>query len=80
MWFENKILCAGWNRCLTEFEEVQHSEGKSWQTKHTDDIVGMTEYNSEFLVTGSYNGELIFWDLNTNQPYKTYQVDTPLEK
>lgn len=62
----------GENRCVTEFSDssdVGASNFKSWVTRHTHDILSSASRLPQTLVTGSYNGELILWRLETGQAY-----------
>lgn len=45
---------------------------KNW-TSHTDDILCSAKL-PQLLATGTYNGELILWRLETGQPFRKYQV------
>jgi len=47
---------------------------KNWMTSHTDDILCSAARFPHLLATGTYNGELILWRLETGQPFKKYQV------
>lgn len=44
---------------------------------HTDDITCADVKLGEGVVTATYSGELIFWKLETGQPYRRYDVATP---
>lgn len=66
-----RILAVGWNRHVTEFEEAgSESAGKSWETRHTDDVLAAAARSPLTLATATYNSELIFWKLETGQPYR----------
>ncbi|KAK2585795.1 hypothetical protein KPH14_010400 [Odynerus spinipes] len=74
-WVENRILCTGWNRRVTEFAISElHTYKKSWELRHTDDILFSAVQYPQVLATASYNGEIILWRLETGQPYRRYQV------
>ncbi|KAI4497186.1 hypothetical protein M0802_007670 [Mischocyttarus mexicanus] len=74
-WVENRVLCTGWNRRVTEFTISEfHTYKKSWELIHTDDILFSAVRYPQVLTTASYNGEIIFWQLETGQPYRRYQV------
>lgn len=78
VWLDNKILCSGWHRCVTEFSESEIGmHKKSWEIRHSDDIVCSSVRYPEALVTASYNGEIVLWRLETGQPYRRYQVSNP---
>lgn len=66
-----RILAVGWNRHVTEFEEAgSESVGKSWETRHTDDVLAAAARSPLTLATATYNSELILWKLETGQPYR----------
>lgn len=79
-WVEDRILVAGWNKHVAEFADVEgqeYSDAKNWQTFHDEDITCAGVKFGEGVVTGTYSGELIFWKLETGQPYKQYKVNEP---
>lgn len=66
-----RILAVGWNRHVTEFEDTgMASTGKSWETRHTDDVLAAAARSPVSLATASYNSELMLWKLETGQPYR----------
>lgn len=74
-WFDNRILCVGWNRVITEFTETEIGTHKTyWEAKHTEDITCVSMRHPKALATASYNGEIILWRLETGQPYRIYQA------
>ncbi|KYN02701.1 WD repeat-containing protein on Y chromosome, partial [Cyphomyrmex costatus] len=74
-WYENRILCCGWNKYVTELSIFKSDMCKKyWTTSHTDDILCSTAKFPQLLATGSYNEELILWNLETGQPFRKYQV------
>ncbi|XP_011883535.1 PREDICTED: WD repeat-containing protein on Y chromosome-like [Vollenhovia emeryi] len=74
-WHENRILCCGWNKHVTELAAFESDVcRKSWTTSHTDDILCSAAKLPQLLATGTYNGELILWRLETGQPFRKYQV------
>ncbi|KAL6441022.1 hypothetical protein ACFW04_003411 [Cataglyphis niger] len=74
-WFENRILCCGWNKYVTELAAfASNTYKKNWTLSHTDHILCSDIRFPQLLVTGTYNGELILWRLETGQPFRKYQV------
>lgn len=74
-----RILAVGWNRHVTEFEEegsgsspgeAMGGGGKSWETRHSEDVMAAAARIPFTLATASYNSELIFWKMETGQPYR----------
>lgn len=81
MWVPNRILAVGWNRRVTEFAESSNAgNGKRWEKRHSEDILASDLRIPQALVTTSYSGELVFWRLETGQPYKKYNVSDPEKK
>ncbi|KAK4876176.1 hypothetical protein RN001_012598 [Aquatica leii] len=83
LWITGRILAIGWNRHVTEFPDggggasSGGASSKSWDTRHSEDVLCATARVPQALVTSSYNGELIMWRLETGQPYKRYNVANP---
>ncbi|XP_063983185.1 WD repeat-containing protein on Y chromosome [Diachasmimorpha longicaudata] len=81
IWLKNRILCAGWNACIVEFADTESGiYRKSWEKRHTEEILCAAVRFPQALVTASYNGELILWRMETGQPYRRYQVENPTER
>ncbi|XP_028982217.1 WD repeat-containing protein on Y chromosome [Diachasma alloeum] len=81
IWLKNRILCAGWNGCIVEFADTETGiYRKSWEKRHTEEILCAAVRFPQALVTASYNGELIMWRMETGQPYRRYQVENPTER
>ncbi|KAJ8721737.1 hypothetical protein PYW07_002512 [Mythimna separata] len=77
-WVEGRILAVGWNRHVVEFEDTGMSiYGKSWETRHTDDVLAAAVRPPLTLVTATYNSELVLWKLETGQPYRRYNCREP---
>jgi len=75
VWHENRILCCGWNKHVTELTAFESDVfKKDWVTSHTDYILCSSARLPQLLATGTYNGELIFWRIETGQPLKKYEV------
>ncbi|XP_039751479.1 WD repeat-containing protein on Y chromosome-like [Pararge aegeria] len=78
-WVEGRILAVGWNRHVTEFEDTSTSStGKSWETRHSDDVLAAAVRTPLTLATASYNSELILWKLETGQPYRRFSCTEPM--
>lgn len=86
LWVKNRMLAIGWNRHVTEFLEGGGAAGpggafsKEWDTKHTEDVMCAAARIPQTLATGSYSGELLFWQLETGQPYKQFDVARPYDR
>ncbi|XP_049868004.1 WD repeat-containing protein on Y chromosome-like [Pectinophora gossypiella] len=78
-WVEGRIFSIGWNRHVTEFEDSgTAATGKAWETRHTDDVLAAAARPPLSLATSSYNSELIFWKLETGQPYRRFSCTDPM--
>ncbi|KAJ0175384.1 hypothetical protein K1T71_008543 [Dendrolimus kikuchii] len=78
-WVEGRILAVGWNRHVTEFEDTGTStSGKSWETRHSDDVLAAASRPPLSLATASYNSELLLWKLETGQPYRRFSCTEPM--
>ncbi|XP_032671627.1 WD repeat-containing protein on Y chromosome-like [Odontomachus brunneus] len=73
-WYKNRILCCGWNKQVIEMAATESDVRKKWTTSHIDDILCSAVKFPHVLATGTYNGELILWKLETGQPLRKYHV------
>ncbi|XP_064622322.1 WD repeat-containing protein on Y chromosome-like [Lineus longissimus] len=65
-----RILISGWNRRVTSYidaKDMEDEEPTVWDVKHHDDILSMAHNGSSSLATGSYDGDVILWSLETGQ-------------
>lgn len=82
-WVNNRILVMGWNRRVTEFGDSTELIGtsgkfsKHWDLRHTEDISSAAVRVPQTIVTGTYDGELLMWRLETGQAYKQYNCSDP---
>lgn len=50
-----------------------------WQTFHTEDILSVAKYQNQFLGTASYNGDILFWNVNVFKPVLKFNAsESPL--
>ncbi|XP_064132492.1 EF-hand calcium-binding domain-containing protein 8 [Loxodonta africana] len=50
-----------------------------WQTFHTEDVLSMARYQNQFLGTSSYNGDILFWNVNWFKPILKFNAaESPL--
>ncbi|XP_035433899.2 WD repeat-containing protein on Y chromosome [Spodoptera frugiperda] len=77
-WVEGRILAIGWNRHVVEFDDTgMVDSGKTWETRHTDDVMAAAVRPPLSLATASYNSELVLWKLETGQPYRRFLCTEP---
>lgn len=78
-----RIFSVGWDRHVTEFEAgvtgaaSGTGSGKPWDTRHSDDVLAAAVRPPTSLATASYNSELVFWKLETGQPYRRFSCTDP---
>ncbi|XP_048204973.1 EF-hand calcium-binding domain-containing protein 8 [Perognathus longimembris pacificus] len=68
---------SGWNKRVTSF--LFHKTKPvlmcyHWQTFHTEDILSMAKYQNQFLGTSSYNGDILFWNINMGKPILNFNA------
>ncbi|XP_070547299.1 LOW QUALITY PROTEIN: cilia- and flagella-associated protein 337-like [Ptychodera flava] len=65
------ILVMGWDRYITVFRDTQftqfHIEPSEWKggQEHQDDILAAAFIGPNTLATGSYDGEIVIWNTNS---------------
>ncbi|XP_033884119.3 WD repeat-containing protein 49-like isoform X2 [Acipenser ruthenus] len=76
------VLVLGWERIITVFRMntftqffVQPSEWKGG-VQHQDDILCAAFLPSQTLVTGSYDGEIVIWNNNTENAFRKLHPDS----
>nr|XP_006816071.1 PREDICTED: WD repeat-containing protein 49-like [Saccoglossus kowalevskii] len=68
---KRSILVMGWDRFLTVFRDTQfsqfHIEPSEWKggQEHQDDILASAFMSPNVLCTGSYDGEIVIWNTNS---------------
>ncbi|KAB0795580.1 hypothetical protein PPYR_12419 [Photinus pyralis] len=85
IWIRGRILAIGWNRHVTEFLDTggtieSAGGGKSWDTRHSEDVFCASARIPQTLATATFNGELILWRLETGQPYRCHNVVNPTKR
>ncbi|XP_024895488.1 EF-hand calcium-binding domain-containing protein 8 [Pteropus alecto] len=79
----NKVFyVTGWSKRITHF--MFHKTKPvllcyHWQTFHREDVLSMAKYQNQFLGTSSYNGDIIFWNVNMFKPILKFNAsESPL--
>ncbi|XP_054580247.1 EF-hand calcium-binding domain-containing protein 8 [Eptesicus fuscus] len=81
----NKVFyVSGWNKRITCYKFHKTKPVilcDHWQTFHTEDILSVSKYQNQFLGTSSYNGDILFWNVNMLKPvlkFNASQSPSPL--
>ncbi|XP_010626723.2 EF-hand calcium-binding domain-containing protein 8 isoform X4 [Fukomys damarensis] len=74
----NKVYyMTGWSKRITSF--MFHKTKPvllchHWQTFHMEDVLCMAKYQNQFLGTSSYNGDILFWNVNMLKPILNFNA------
>nr|B0WYR6.2 RecName: Full=WD repeat-containing protein on Y chromosome; Short=WD40 Y [Culex quinquefasciatus] len=85
-WEPTSILAMGWNHAVVEFPVgttgMDFPRGIDWQKLHSDDILcaSVTHSEPKAIATCSYTGEIVFWLMETGQPYQRFNAAKPQQK
>ncbi len=67
-----RIVAGGWSRCLAIYRDTRHSSDiipKYWAVGvHKDDVLCMAFQEPNTLVSASYDGNIIVWNLDLERP------------
>ncbi|XP_014311948.2 EF-hand calcium-binding domain-containing protein 8 [Myotis lucifugus] len=80
----NVFYVTGWNKRITCYKFHKTKSVllcNHWQTFHTEDILSVSKYQNQFLGTSSYNGDILFWNVNMLKPilkFNASQSPSPL--
>ncbi|XP_036274689.1 EF-hand calcium-binding domain-containing protein 8 [Pipistrellus kuhlii] len=68
----NKVFyVSGWNKRITSYKFHKAKPVilcDHWETFHTEDILSVSKYQNQFIGTSSYNGDILFWNVNMLKP------------
>ncbi|XP_077728842.1 EF-hand calcium-binding domain-containing protein 8 isoform X10 [Canis aureus] len=74
----NKVFyVTGWSKRITCF--MLHKTKPvllcyQWQSFHKEDVLSMAKYQNQFLGTSSYNGDILFWNINLFKPILNFNA------
>ncbi|XP_048078063.1 EF-hand calcium-binding domain-containing protein 8 [Ursus arctos] len=68
---------TGWSKRITCF--LPHKTKPvltcyHWQSFHREDVLSMAKYQNQFLGTSSYNGDILFWNVNMFKPILNFNA------
>ncbi|XP_044118277.1 EF-hand calcium-binding domain-containing protein 8 [Neovison vison] len=68
---------TGWSKRITCF--MPHKTKRAltcyhWQNFHKEDVLSMAKYQNQFLGTSSYNGDILFWNVNLFKPILNFNA------
>ncbi|XP_012908860.1 EF-hand calcium-binding domain-containing protein 8 [Mustela putorius furo] len=68
---------TGWSKRITCF--MPHKTKRvltcyHWQNFHKEDVLSMAKYQNQFLGTSSYNGDILFWNVNLFKPILNFNA------
>ncbi|XP_027477248.2 EF-hand calcium-binding domain-containing protein 8 isoform X3 [Zalophus californianus] len=68
---------TGWSKRITCF--MLHKAKPvlmcyHWHTFHKEDVLSMAKYQNQFLGTSSYNGDILFWNVNLFKPILNFNA------
>lgn len=71
------LIQAGWDRTITLYTETELLKFEMYREfqAHTTDITAVA-YHTNGIVSGSNNGEIYSWSLDTNTPVSQFQLDS----
>ena len=67
---KERIITAGWNKRITVYVDNRGEEDDSvscLRPSHRDDIVSLALHNNNVLASGSYDGDIMIWSLETGR-------------
>lgn len=63
---------------VSEWEDkIEQGDCKPWKVLHTKDILILCQCGPKAIVTATYNGELVFYNLQNGHYYNRYFVGKP---
>lgn len=65
--------------CVRDNKEEDKMEHRVWNQYHSDDIYSMHAHGSKMLVTASYSGDVIVWNIDSGQAFCRFNAsESPL--
>ena len=65
--------------CVSDAKDEDEMEYRVWNQYHSEDIYSMHAHSSKMLVTASYSGDIIVWNIDSGQAFCRFNAsESPL--
>ncbi|XP_041112477.1 WD repeat-containing protein on Y chromosome-like [Polyodon spathula] len=84
LYLNQRIYVSGWSKYVMWYldaKEDDELEYRQWKRYHSEDIFSMDMHGNKLLVTASYSGDIIVWNIDSGQAFcrfNPYQSPQPL--
>ncbi|XP_041712374.2 WD repeat-containing protein on Y chromosome-like [Coregonus clupeaformis] len=82
LYINERIYVSGWSKRVMWYlddKEEGKMEHRVWNQYHSDDIYSMHTHGSKMLVTASYSGDIIVWNIDSGQAFCRFNAsESPL--
>ncbi|XP_058848143.1 WD repeat-containing protein on Y chromosome-like [Acipenser ruthenus] len=84
LYLNQRIDVSGWSKYVMWYldaKEDDELEYRQWKRYHSEDIFSMDMHSNKLLVTASYSGDIIVWNIDSGQAFcrfNPYQSPQPL--
>ncbi|XP_076840168.1 WD repeat-containing protein on Y chromosome-like isoform X2 [Brachyhypopomus gauderio] len=72
LYINQRIYVSGWNKRVISFLDIKKDdemEFRIWNQYHTEDIYSMHAHANKMLVTASYSGDIIIWNIDSGRAF-----------
>ncbi|XP_067095118.1 WD repeat-containing protein on Y chromosome-like [Osmerus mordax] len=82
IYINERIYVSGWGKKVMWYldaKEEDEIEYRVWNQYHSEDIYSMHAHSSKMLVTASYSGDIIVWNIDSGQAFCRFNAsESPL--
>ncbi|KAL2104306.1 hypothetical protein ACEWY4_001174 [Coilia grayii] len=84
LYINQRIYVSGWSKRVMWYLDVKEDmeiEYRVWNQYHVEDIYSMHVHGGKMLVTASYSGDIIVWNIDSGRAFcrfNTYESPRPL--
>ncbi|KAM9505112.1 LOW QUALITY PROTEIN: WD repeat-containing protein on Y chromosome-like [Salvelinus alpinus] len=82
LYINERIYVSGWSKRVMWYlddKEEDKMEHRVWNQYHSDDIYSMHAHGRKMLVTASYSGDIIVWNIDSGQAFCHFNAsESPL--